>query len=176
MAGDTFLRLENGKEKSVKGTDASTGIAQAGDIVSLDNTGKLDVSLLPVGVGPDVAVLEASEDVGVGDYVNIFDDGGTPKVRLADNSNGRDAHGYIPTGGAATTGNNATVYFEGPNPNLTGLTAGARQYLGTGGNATATPLDPTLPANNGSIHQFLGIAVNATTINTDIDDCTLIES
>ena len=170
MAAKKLLRLVNGKLQEVLGIVVSSGAPNDGDIPALGTDGKLDVSVLPTGVGPDVAVLEASENIGAGEYVNIFDDTGTPKIRKADNSNGRDAHGFLKT--AVTTGNNGTVYFEGPNDNLTGLTIGARYYLGTAGAATATP--PVAPA--ASISQFLGIAVNATTINTDIDDCVGLTS
>ena len=123
MAAKKLLRLVNGKLQEVLGIVVSSGAPNDGDIPALGSDGKLDVSVLPTGVGPDVAVLEASENIGAGEYVNIFDDTGTPKIRKADNSNGRDAHGFLKT--AVTTGNNGTVYFEGPNDNLTGLTIGA---------------------------------------------------
>ena len=167
---DRYKTLQSGKDKMVEATVVSTGAGEAGDIIALDGSGKIDVSVLPVGVGPDTKILVASEDLGAGDYVNVFDDGGTPTVRLADNSNGRDAHGFVLT--AVTTAANATVYFEGSNTALTGLTAGARMYLGTAGGAAATPLDPAVDI--GSIHQFLGIAIDASSINTDIDDCVLL--
>lgn len=170
MAAKKFLRLVGGKINEVVATITSAGVANDGDLVALDGTGKLDVSVLPTGVGPDVAVIEAFEDVAAGEYVNIFDDGGTVKIRKADNSNSRDAHGFLKT--AVTTGNNATVYFEGPNDALSGLTLGSRYYLGTAGVATAVA--PVAPA--AQISQFLGIAVNATTINTDIDDCIGLSS
>jgi hypothetical protein len=162
---DKFIRLNNGKLAETEATDTSTGVAEAGDIVALDSAGKIDVSLLPVGVGPDVAVLPATENLGAGDYVNIFDDGGTPSVRLADASNGRDAHGFVKS--AVTASSNATVFFEGANDNLSGLTTGSRYYLDAAGAVTATP--PASPAS--SISQFLGVAISPTAINTDIDDC-----
>ena len=162
---DKFIELDNGKLKQKEATDVSTGVAEAGDLVALDSTGKLDPSLFPTGFGDDLAVLPASENLGAGDYVNIFDDGGTPSLRLADNSNGRDAHGFVKT--AVTSGSNASVFFEGANDALSGLTVGARYYLDTAGGVTTTP--PAAPA--ATISQFVGIAINATTINTDIDDC-----
>ena len=165
---DKFIELSAGKLAQKEATVVSTGVAEAGDIVALDSSGKLDPSVLPTGVGLDVLVLPATEDIGAGDYVNIYDNGGTPSIRLASNDNGRDAHGFLKD--AVTTGNNGTVYFEGGNDDLSGLTVGARYYLGTAGNVTAIP--PVAPG--ATISQFLGIAVNATTINTDIDDCILL--
>lgn len=164
---DRYKTLNAGKDTMVEATVASTGVGEAGDIVALDATGKLDPSVLPTGVGPDVKVLEAFENLAAGDYINIFDDGGTEKARLADNSNGRPAHGWV--NDAFTATNNATVFFEGANANFAGLTAGDRIYLGTSGDILTTPLDPAVDV--GSIHQVLGVAIDATSVNTDIDDC-----
>lgn len=157
-----YIELSNGKLANKEATVASAGAANSGEIVALDSTGKIDVSVLPVGVGPDVKLLETSEDLLAGQYVNIFDVSGTPKVRLADASNGRDAHGFVKE--AYLSGATATVYFEGPNDDLSALTVGGRCYLNTAGTVTQSP-------RSTGIHQFLGIAVTATEINTDIDDC-----
>ena len=170
MAAKKYLARISGKITEVVATIVSAGAANDGDIPALDSTGKLDVSVLPVGVGPDVKVIEADEALAAGDYVNIFDDGGTTKVRKADNSNGRDAHGFVKE--AVSAAANATVFFEGPNDDLSGLTAGTRYYLGTAGGVTSTA--PDAPA--AAISQFLGIAISATEINTDIDDCIGLSS
>jgi len=163
---DKYQTLSSGREIMREATVVSTGAPEAGDIVALDGSGKLDPSVLPTGVGPDVSSIVVNEAGGLaaGDYVNIFDNAGTPNVRLADASNDRPAHGFVKS--AFANAATALVYFEGPNDALSGLTAGQRQYLGAAGNPTTTP--PVLPGS--VIHQFLGIAVNATTINTDIVD------
>ena len=121
--------------------------------------------LMPVGVIADVKVAEASETLAAGDYVNFWNDGGTEKVRLADQSNDRPAHGFVLV--AVTATNNATVYFEGANTGLTGRTPGARQYLSTNGDVTETP-------QTTGLHQLLGVAISATEVNTDIQDCITI--
>ena len=169
MAAKSFLRLVSGKLKAIQAVVVSSGAANDGDIPALDSNGRLDVTTMPIGVGPDTKVLEVSEASGLtaGQYVNIFNDGGTEKVRLADNSNGRDAHGYVIA--AHSDGANATVYFEGANDNLSGLTPGQRVYLGTAGGVITSPLVPI--TDTGKIHQFLGIAISPTAVNTDIDDC-----
>ena len=164
---DRYKTLNNGKDTMVEATDTSTGVAEAGDIVALGTDGKLDPSLLPVGVGPDVKIAEADEALSAGDYVNFFDDGGTVKVRLADNSNGREAHGFVLDAFSAAA--NATVFFEGPNTAAPAGTAGQRAYLGTAGSVITTPLDPATEA--GKIHQLLGTYIDTNEINTDIDDC-----
>lgn len=166
MAAKTLLRLVSGKLKAIQATIISAGAGNDGDIVALDSSGKFDVSVLPVGVGPDVKNMVTSENLAAGDYVNIYDNVGTITARLADNSNGRNCHGFVKD--AVTSPAAVNVYFEGPNDDLSGLTLGARYYLSTVGQATATPLTPV--TDTGKNHQFLGVAISATEINTDIDD------
>lgn len=167
---DKYQTLQGGKGKLIEASVASTGVAEAGDIVALDASGKLDASVLPVGVGPDVKIVEASEALTAGDYVNIFDNVGTPNVRLADNSNGREAHGYVLAAFAITE--NAQVFFEGPNTAASSALAGQRAYLGTAGAIITTPLDPA--TQTGNLHQLLGSYVDVNEINTDIDDCIVL--
>lgn len=169
MGAKKYISLLAGKLTQVAATIISTGVANDGDLVALDTTGKLDMSVMPVGIGADVKVLECTEGLNAGVYVNIYDSGGgVEKVRLADNSNSRVAHGFVKT--VYTTGQMATVYFEGGNSDLSSLTPGSRYYLGAAGAATATP--PAAPA--AQIHQFLGVAVSTTEINTDIDDVIVL--
>lgn len=160
-----FLNLEAGKYKLDTAIATTTGVADAAKIIRTDSTGRLDTSLLPIGVGPDVKLAPASEALGAGKYVNFWLDSGVVKVRLADSSNARDAQGFVKD--AVANAAQATVFFEGPNTGLSGLTLGQRYYLGTGG----TPTD--VPATTG-IHQYLGVAVDANTLNTDIDDIVVL--
>src|SRR5574343_1267849 len=117
-----YLRIDtNGRVAEKEATVVSTGAPNAGEVVALDGTGRIDASVLPVGVGPDVLSVVVDETAGLsaGNYVNIFDNTGA-KVRLADRSNQRAAHGFVKA--AFADASTATVYFEGPNDNLTGLT------------------------------------------------------
>jgi hypothetical protein len=166
MAGQKFLILNNGKRELKAGSQSSAGAANAGDIVALNNEGLIDSSMLQ---DIDVTSIVSSENLSSGDYVNIFDDGGTVKVRKADNTNERPAMGYVKDNVTAPAAVN--VFFEGANTNLSGLTEGARIYLGTAGGVIETPLDPTNPSDDGKIHQLLGIAISETEVNTDIQDC-----
>ena len=165
---DKYQTLSSGEKTLVEATVVSTGVSQAGDIIALGTDGKLDNSVLPAGVGPDVKNLEASEDLSAGEYINIFDVAGTAKVRLADNSNNRAAHGYVLA--AVTAGNQAEVFFEGANTAAASGTAGQRAYLGTAGGVITTALDEILPAYNGKLSQFLGVYQDTNEINTDIAD------
>jgi len=166
MADKYVAIAADGRKAEVEATVTSAGVADAGEIPALDAAGKLDASLLPVGVGPDVTNMPSFEDLASGDYVNTFLDGGVIKARLADNSNDRPAHGYVKAGVTAPASVN--VFFEGANANVSGRTIGARQYLGTVG----SPVEAT-PTGAGTLLQFLGTAISATEINTDIDDETV---
>lgn len=147
-----------------EGLVTSAGAGDAGKIPALDASGKFDVTLLPNGVGPATALLPATENLAAGDFVQVYDNAGTPSVRKADASNSRRASGYVIA--SVTSGNNATVYFEGQNNQVSGLTAGERIYLGTGGLVTSTV--PALPGSQ--IHQFLGKALGAALMDVEIDD------
>jgi hypothetical protein len=168
MANDgKFLNLENGKKKLDSAIASSAGAGDASKVLMTDGTGRIDSSFLPVGIGADTQDIISFEDLVAGDFVNIFDDGGTPKVRKADASNGRDANGFVLSGVTAPA--LATVYFEGTNTQLSAMTPGARQYLDTAGGVTETP-----NTTSGQLHQYLGKASSATELNVELDDCVLI--
>lgn len=165
MPAKKYLSHAAGRLQEVQATVTSAGAGDDGKIIALDATGKLDNSVMPVGIGADTATIAASENLAAGDYVNIWDSTGA-KARKADASvSGKEAHGFVLA--AVTSGANATVYFEGQNTQVTGKTPGARQYLSaaTPGATTATP-----PAAAGNVVQLLGIAVSATSISTEIED------
>lgn len=118
----------------------------------------------PVGV--QVNILPASEALDAGDFVNIFDDAGTAKVRKADNSNGRSADGFVTA--AVTGAADATVHpLDGVNAAMTALSPGKEYWLGTAGDVIETPLDETDPLNANKISQQLGKALSATELRTD---------
>lgn len=100
-------------------------------------------------------VVVAAVDLAAGALVNLYNDSGTLKARLADCSLGRAADGYIISGVSA--GNNATVYLDGFNSSLAGLTVGAMLYLSTIGAVT-----DTAPTTAGYIVQPIGQALSAT--------------
>lgn len=165
-----YQTLVNGFRTLVKAITASTGAADADKMIATDSTGKIDLTFMPVGIGPDIKVLEASEDLAAGDYVNIHEDTGVFYARLADNSSNRAAHGFVKE--AALTGVAATIYFEGPNTDV--IAGTGRTYLGLAGKSTVTPLDATDVANDGKYHQYLGIHVDTNEVNADIDDVVIL--
>lgn len=137
---------------------ASAGAADAGKMAQLDGSGRLDPTMLPVGVGADTALITSSEALVAGDLVNVWSSSGA-KVRKADPATaGKEAHGFVLT--AFASGASATVYFEGTNTSVTGLTPGP-QYLG----ATAGKATNAAPTGAGKVVQRVGFATSATTLN-----------
>lgn len=160
---DKYIKLNNGVLTNIEATDTSTGVSEAGDIVALDSTGKLDLSLFPTGIGPATKTVTVGADVTAGQFVNLYNDSGL-KVRPADSTNSRPAHGFVLDTVAAA--GSVAVYFEGINNARSGLTIGARYYLSSGGGVQSTA--PATPTDQ--IHQYLGIATAATEIESEVDD------
>ena len=158
MAAKKFLRLVNGVLTEIFGVQTSAGAGNAGDLVSLDDSGRIDNSMMPVGIGADTSTITASETLAAGDWVNVWNDSGA-KVRKADATTaGKEAHGFVLS--AVTSGNPATVYFEGTNTQVTGQTPGLVYLQTTAGTGGAT-----IPSASGNVVQSIGVAVSATAVN-----------
>lgn len=157
---DKYLRNNAGILTETEALVESAGAGDAGKIPALDNTGRLDDSVMPVGIGADTASIVASENLSAGDFVNIYNDAGTAKVRKADAStSGKYAHGFVLD--AVTSGDPAVVYCEGPNTAVTDATPG-EVFLSA---ATAGGFTSTAPTGTGKVVQKIGVAVSATSIN-----------
>lgn len=159
MAAKKFLRVIAGVLTEVFGVQTSAGAANAGDIPSLGDNGRLHSSMMPEGIGADTAVVVASEALAAGDWVNIWNDAGDFHARKADATvAGKEAHGFV-LASVALDGD-ATVYFEGPNTQVSGQTPG-NVYLQT----TAGAGGATVPSAAGNVVQSIGVAVSATVVN-----------
>lgn len=147
------------------GVQTSSGVANAGDIVSLDDTGRIDSTMMPVGMGAETTTAVASEALAAGDYVNLYSNAGTLNVRKADASGGaaKMAHGYVLA--AVSNAGTATIYYGNMNNQRTGLTVGAQYFLSgsTPGGVVTTP-----PTTAGYIVQMLGVGRSATELLTEI--------
>lgn len=155
-----YIKQVSGRLTEQEATVTSAGAGDAGEIVALDGTGKLDNSVMPTGIGADTSSIVASEALAAGDFVNIWNDTGTAKVRKADAStSGKAADGFVIA--AVANAASATVYFEGSNGQVTGQTPGS-VYLSptTPGLATTT-----VPTAAGQVVQRLGVATSASNIN-----------
>ena len=166
MAVRQFLTLVNGAIQRVNAIISSAGVGDANKIVATGADGRLDATLMPVGIGTDSLTVQASENLAAGDFVNIHDVTGSARVRKASGADStKPAVGFVLNG--VTSGANATVFFEGTNTALTGLTIGT-EYI----------LSPTVPggvvaANTaltaGQSYQRLGVATGTTAMTTEID-------
>jgi len=161
---DKYLYNNAGVITEKEATVTSAGAGDAGELVALDAAGKLDNSVMPTGIGADTVTITTSEDLAAGDFVNIYDNASTPTARKADASNDFEAHGFVLA--ASTSGNNATVYFEGSNNQVTGQTAG-NVYLSA---ATAGDVTATAPSGSGNLVQKVGVATSATNINVELSN------
>lgn len=175
-SGVLDLTITNGKNTSAGAGDAgklaalnASGIlddtitnasatSAANKLVKMDGTGRIAMGVLPVGVGADTKGIQASENLAAGDFVNVHNSGGA-RVRKADAGTNKPAHGFVLA--AVTSGNTATVYFEGANTQVSGKTPGAVQFL----SATPGTSTETAPTTATHLVQNLGIAVSATEIN-----------
>lgn len=159
----SFLARVAGRYVVLAATIISAGVASAGKLVGLGSDGRLDASVLPLGVGANVVTATAAEAIGAGKFVELFYDVGVLKMRLADNSNLRVAWGYVKTAVDADAG--GTAYrLNTVNANLSGLVPGADYWLGTAGGIISTPLDAEEDA--GTLDQYLGRASSATELVT----------
>lgn len=143
--------------REVEATTASSGSSDAGKIVGLNASGKIDMTMLPAGVGAEARTVVAGENLSAGQLVNIYNDSDTVKARKADASNGRVAHGYVIESVAA--GAQVTVYLDGTITGLTGLTPGATYFLSS---STPGGVGQAPPTVSGYYAQAVGYAVSAT--------------
>lgn len=156
MAAPRFLRNVSGKIKEV----IAAVVGTADSIVATDGTGKIDVSFLPTGVGPEVVTMVTSENITAGAFVNIYNNGGTITARNADaTTNAKPAHGFVRA--STTSPAAATIYLPSNLNDVTsGLTLGAEYFLST----TPGVITTTAPSASGNIVQRVGVADKTTEI------------
>jgi hypothetical protein len=143
----------------VNSKTTSAGAGDSGKLPALDAAGKLDTSFMPTGIGADTSSIVSSENLAAGDLVNIWNNAAVANVRKADATvAGKEAHGFVLA--AVTAPAAATVYFEGSNTGVTGLTPGPQFLSATAGLCTATA-----PSAAGNVVQRVGFATSATNMN-----------
>jgi len=156
-----FLDIVAGIPTQIHALLHSTGAPDAGKIIKLDETGRISQTVLPVGIAADTESALASESLTSNDLVQIWDDGGTAKVRRAEATalNKFLAVGFVKDN--FTSGQTALVYFDGRMTGMSGLTISAPYYLSeTPGQATATA-----PVTASAVVQGIGYAVSSTTLS-----------
>lgn len=159
MSAKTFLRSVAGRFTEIFGVVTSAGAGNDGDIPALDSTGRLDISLMPVGITPEVVSPVTSENLSAGNWVNLYLNGGVLTARKADaTAAGKEADGFVLVGSTSPAA--AVVYLEGSNTGVSGLTIGTDYFLHT----TAGSQTSTAPSASGNIQQPLGRATSATAL------------
>lgn len=160
MANGTYIDLEAGIPTQKNANDTSAGVADAGKLVKLGSDGRLNLNMLPSGVGADTKDITASEALSAGSMVNIYDATGA-KARKADATaaNKFYAVGFVLD--SVASGQPAKVYFEGVVTGLSGLTIGAKYFL----SETAGAITSTAPSTSGALVQFVGTAISATELS-----------
>ncbi len=169
MAGNKYLANSSGRPAEVAALQTSAGAGDAGKIPGLDSTGRLDATMMPVGIAADTVVCATSENIAAGSWVNLYLNAGVLTARKADaTTNGKRAHGFVLA--ATLSGANATVYLEGQNTQVSGRTIGAMQWLDT----TAGGGTETAPSTSGNLVQQLGIAMSATAVPMQLQEVATI--
>jgi len=162
MAGDKFLYNNAGIVTEKASNQTSAGAGDAGKVVALNASGDVDISMMPPGVGAEVTVCPAVEDLVAGDWVNMYLNVAALNARKADANNSRPCNGFVLANVTAPA--DATVYhISNTNNQCAGLTIGTLYYLSD----SAGEETDTAPTGAGTILQRLGIATAADTIVFD---------
>jgi hypothetical protein len=167
MSTNRFITLVNGIRTLVTAVATSAGAIDAFKIISTGSDGRLSMTFMPVGVGSSAVSIVASENLVAGDLVNIWNNSGVRNARKADATNSRPAHGFVLA--AVSSGQSATVFQQGENTSLSGLTPGAILFLGTAGAVTATA-----PSGTNNLVQEVGFALSSTSILFEYDGYTVL--
>jgi hypothetical protein len=109
--------------------------------------------------GHEYSLYTSSEALSAGDYVNIWLDGATYKIRKATATDiEKEAHGFILL--AYASGATCATYFSGNNTEVTSQTEGPVFLSLVSGLGTATP-----PTGVGNVVQRIGIAASSTQVS-----------
>jgi hypothetical protein len=160
-----YLALVGGRIREILATVISSGAVDDGKIVALDSTGRLDTSVMPVGMGAETKSIQASEALSAGDLVNIWNSAGSARVRKADASAaGKEANGFVLS--SVSNGASATVYLEGTVTGLGGLVVGERMFLS---DITPGAVVNVAPTGTNKVVQYVGTAVSASEFSFEPD-------
>ena len=174
MSIQRFIAQVRGVKTALTALVFSTGPTDGGKIVATDPlTGKLDLSVMPTGVGSetDIAVAETG-GLTAGDLVHIYNNSGALTAQKADATiEGHYANGFVLNDTIA--GNNVRVYR--PNQTVSGLTnleLAGEYYLDiVPGMITLVP-----PSTIGNTVQYVGLAVSTTTLVFNPSRQTIVTS
>lgn len=144
----------------------SSGAADAGRGLGLDAQGRIDASVLPVGVGADTYTGVAAEALVAGAKVYVKSNGEIANASAAVGGNPADGFVLLASSAAAA----ATIHFEGRNTSKTGLTVGSTYFLS---DVTPGAIITTAPVGAGKLYQVVGKAVSSTTMTTEFSTAVI---
>ena len=151
-----FLKIgSDGMPTEEAGITTSAGAGDSGKIPALDGGGKLDITMMPTGIGADSKSFTTGEALSAGDLVYINASGEALKADANDVA--KAAVGFVLS--SASGGASATVYFEGSITGLSGLTRGSKYFLSA---SAAGSVSTTVPSGAGDIVQYIGVATSTT--------------
>ena len=161
MSTPNFLSYDATDGNTIEMAPGVTGGAgDAEKIPALDANGQIPQAMMPTGVGPELVVVPAGEDLAAGDFISFYDNVGTTNAQKADATDTtKKAHGFVTAAVIAPA--DASVYVDGQNSNLSGLTKGDTYFLSA---ATPGAVVATAPASSGNLVQRIGVAISATSI------------
>ena len=164
-----YLRLFQGDTIEETSLPISAGAPSAGRIPELDISGRLDMTMMPVGIGHDVIATLAGEALSAGDFV-YFDNTGRA-LRADATTLAKAAQGYTNAGAAIGTAVN--VFFDDSNTGVTSLNPGTFYFL-SGTNPGKLVTSANLPTGTGKIVQRLGFAQSVNSLHAAIQTPILL--
>jgi hypothetical protein len=163
MAIQKLIKVNtDGSQQEYVGKTVSGGAGDVGEFPVLDAAGRLDNSMMPVGLGADSITATTGEALSAGDFVYISAAGLAFKADA--DAIAKAAVGYVIAGFGS--GAVATIYFDDQNTGLAGLTVGSKYYL----SQTAGAITLISPTATGSISQSVGVATSATSLRVRIGE------
>lgn len=136
--------------------------AKQGQIASLKIVVSAGETVTPIG---DLVLI--SSPVSAGMLVNVYNDGGTPKIRPAiATAVGTIAHAFVTQN--AASGQTLVPKYSGVIAGLEGLEAGTRYFLSTTTPGGISQFGPG--PDSGHVWQPVGIAISSTELLLDIDE------
>ena len=166
MPGEKFIQMTTGGNFTEKRGVQAGGSSNANKIAALDSAGKIANTMLPDGIGQDTIVVQASEALSAGQFVNIWKSGSDTRVRRASATSAiTRADGFIKEDVAS--GSDATIFISGINTDVGGsINEGDKVFLGTNpGEGRSIP-----PTSANNIAQYLGVCTDDNTVAVDIRD------
>lgn len=173
MPNGKYISLNNEGDEVLEQATRVGGLNYKNKIVMTNETGKLDPSLFPAGIGSGTGNSNTSsfptdllslEYITSGSFVNILDDQGMQKIRLAkaDDIN-RKAHGFVKD--SVLPGDRVKVFIRGQIENQSGLIPGKDYFLSTSnlGGFTDTP-----PTSGERLWQKIGYGLEESILQVEI--------